>query len=38
MLFPAVLGVFINPRKPKFNVTAKGQTVDFRGELTRDFH
>ena len=28
MLFPAVLGVFINPRKPKFNVTAKGQTLD----------
>jgi cellulose synthase (UDP-forming) len=28
MLFPAVLGVFINPRRPKFNVTAKGQTLD----------
>jgi cellulose synthase (UDP-forming) len=28
MLFPAVIGVFINPSKPKFNVTAKGQTLE----------
>ena len=28
MLFPAVIGVFISPRRPKFNVTAKGQTLD----------
>jgi len=27
-LFPAVLGVFLDPRRPKFNVTAKGQTLD----------
>ena len=28
LLFPAVLGVFLDPRRPKFNVTAKGQTLD----------
>ncbi|MGO8833488.1 MAG: UDP-forming cellulose synthase catalytic subunit [Roseiarcus sp.] len=28
MLFRAVLGVFVDPRRPKFNVTAKGQTLD----------
>jgi len=27
-LFPAVIGVFLDPRRPKFNVTAKGQTLD----------
>jgi cellulose synthase (UDP-forming) len=27
-LFPAVLGVFLDARRPKFNVTAKGQTLD----------
>ena len=27
-LFPAVLGVFLDPRRPKFNVTAKGQTLE----------
>ena len=28
MLFPAVLGVFVDPRRPRFNVTAKGQKLD----------
>ena len=28
MLFRAVLGVFVDPRRPKFNVTAKGQTLE----------
>ncbi|MBV8474772.1 MAG: glycosyltransferase [Hyphomicrobiales bacterium] len=28
MLAPAVIGVVIDPRRPKFNVTAKGQTLD----------
>ncbi len=28
MLFRAVISVFINPRRPKFDVTAKGQTLD----------
>jgi cellulose synthase (UDP-forming) len=28
MLFKVVLGVFIDPRKPKFNVTAKGVTLE----------
>lgn len=28
MLFRAVLSVFIDPRRPKFNVTAKGETLD----------
>jgi cellulose synthase (UDP-forming) len=31
LLFPAVLGVLIDPRRPKFNVTAKGQTIDDSG-------
>ena len=28
MLLPAVVGVILDPRHPKFNVTAKGQTLD----------
>lgn len=28
MLFPAIIGVFLDPRRPKFNVTEKGQTLD----------
>ena len=28
MLFRAVLSVFLDPRSPKFNVTAKGQTLE----------
>lgn len=28
MLFRAVIGVFLAPRKPSFNVTAKGQTLE----------
>ncbi len=28
MLAPAVIGVVLDPRRPKFNVTAKGQTLD----------
>ena len=28
MLFRAALGVFVDPRRPKFNVTAKGQTLE----------
>ena len=28
MLFRAVLSVFLDPRRPKFNVTAKGQTLN----------
>jgi cellulose synthase (UDP-forming) len=28
LLLRSVLGVFVDPRRPKFNVTAKGQTLD----------
>ncbi len=37
---PAIIKVFLNPRAPKFNVTAKGETLDrdFISPLARPFY